>query len=322
MTDGVLLVASPGGHVDELVDFATRIPADYGPQVWVTERTAQTQALLAGRAVEFVPGVGARQGFRAAGTLPRAFRLLRKHRPRYVLSTGAALSVPFLVAARVLGIETHYIDSATRLTNPSVTGRIAQRLPGVRLRHQGTQWSSTKWQAISGVFDGYAADDALASVPESQTSQEQPVHVVVTLGSERFSFARAVEGIASSLAADTVVLWQVGHTPVPADLIGSIHQWVPSDELSRAVSEADVVITHAGVGSILNALRAGVAPVVIPRRATFQEHVDDHQVELALELHERGIVVMAEPTDVGSAIALTKRKRVTRVATTDLPSPL
>jgi len=44
----------------------------------------------------------------------------------------------------------------------------------------------------------------------------------------------------------------------------------------------------------MHAVRAGKVPVIMPRRAHFGEHVDDHQLEFARELEAAGKVVMCE----------------------------
>jgi UDP-N-acetylglucosamine transferase subunit ALG13 len=60
---------------------------------------------------------------------------------------------------------------------------------------------------------------------------------------------------------------------------------------------------HAGAGSIMHAVEAGKVPVVMPRRAAFGEHVNDHQVEFAQALAEAGKVVMANtPDDLARAV--------------------
>ncbi|WP_162802278.1 glycosyltransferase [Ornithinimicrobium murale] len=117
--------------------------------------------------------------------------------------------------------------------------------------------------------------------------------MLVTLGSERFPFSRAVRVVARSLPPDAEVVWQLGHTQAPSDLPGTVHQWLPFDDMRSAAENADVVITHCGVGSTLMALRAGKCPVVFPRRSKFSEHVDDHQEELAGALAASGLAIVA-----------------------------
>lgn len=294
-----LLVASPGGHVDELYDFVPRL-AEVGPdRVWVTARTPQTRSILDHEVTEWVPPVASREWGRALATLPRAIALVQRHRPDLMVSTGAALATPFLVAARMLGVETHYIESATRMDGPSLTGRIMKRLPGTRLHHQGFREPAPGWTHVGSVFDAYLPG----------RSADRPIRrVVATLGTERYPFVRALAMIREAIPATAELLFQTGHTPVD-DRDASYRQWVPYDELTRAVAQADVYISHAGVGSVLSGLRAGKHPLVIPRRADLGEHVDDHQLELARILHERGLVTVApREGDLGALLEETARR--------------
>jgi len=53
-----------------------------------------------------------------------AFRLLWKEKPDIVLSTGAGPAVPFAVVGRVLfGMRVIFVETITRINNPSLTGR-------------------------------------------------------------------------------------------------------------------------------------------------------------------------------------------------------
>lgn len=303
MTGKVVLVASPGGHVDEAFEIAGRF-ATRVDRFWITARTPQTEVLLAREQVTWVPEVKSREGLRAAQSLSRAFRIMRESRPRLVVSTGAALTVPYMLAASALRLSVTYVESATRLTGPSQTGRIIERVPGVRLYHQGSGWRRGRWQEFGSIFDCYV----------SQPADSRSVHrVLVTVGSERFSFPRALKAAQSALP-DVRLAWQIGNTPVcDAELSGEVRKWWPADELSAEILASDVVITHAGVGTILTVLRSGQCPVVIPRMKQLGEHVDDHQNELAAFLAERELAVVVRPgDDLANAVAAASARRVTR----------
>ncbi len=82
------------------------------------------------------------------------------------------------------------------------------------------------------------------------------------------------------------------------------------DEMVAHVDRARVVVTHAGVGSILLALSRGHVPVVAPRLHRYGEAVDDHQVPLAHRLAERGLVTVVEDLDGGLAAAVAGERRV------------
>jgi UDP-N-acetylglucosamine--N-acetylmuramyl-(pentapeptide) pyrophosphoryl-undecaprenol N-acetylglucosamine transferase len=67
-------------------------------------------------------------------------------------------------------------------------------------------------------------------------------------------------------------------------------EFMPFGEMVATMAKVDNVVCHAGVGTIMTALQAGHTPVVVPRRAHHGEHVDDHQLDIANRLAERGLI--------------------------------
>jgi beta-1,4-N-acetylglucosaminyltransferase len=57
-----------------------------------------------------------------------AWRILRKERPKLILSTGAGPIVPFSLVGKLLGIPTLFIETFTRVMKPSLTGKIMYHL--------------------------------------------------------------------------------------------------------------------------------------------------------------------------------------------------
>lgn len=64
------------------------------------------------------------------------------------------------------------------------------------------------------------------------------------------------------------------------------------DAMQIAMRTADIVITHGGPASIMQALALGKVPIVVPRQAKFGEHVDDHQCRFAARIADRVLVVL------------------------------
>ena len=62
-----------------------------------------------------------------------------------------------------------------------------------------------------------------------------------------------------------------------------------------------MVVTHAGVGTVMQLLEWGVHPVVLVRSAGRGEHVDDHQSQIAAVLSEHGLATVADPRDLVAA---------------------
>lgn len=125
--------------------------------------------------------------------------------------------------------------------------------------------------------------------------------ILVTTGTNAPAFDRLLEAVALLEGTEDIV---VQHGPSTIRPTGATCvDYVSFDRFVELVRDARVVVTHAGVGSILVSLMNGRRPVVVPRRAHLGEHVDDHQIELARRLGEIGLVTLVEePDDLARAI--------------------
>jgi UDP-N-acetylglucosamine transferase subunit ALG13 len=65
-------------------------------------------------------------------------------------------------------------------------------------------------------------------------------------------------------------------------------------EFEKLIRESDLIIAHAGVGTIFHALRSGKVPIVVPRRRHYGEIIDDHQVTLSRALSRTQRVIVVE----------------------------
>ena len=123
----------------------------------------------------------------------------------------------------------------------------------------------------------------------------------VTLRTHQQPFHRLVRGLAALPAEELVV--QHGAAAPPPGVRRAV-PFMPFPEVLDTLRRADVVVTHAGVGSILCATNAGHVPIVVPRLKRHGEHVDDHQVELIDELGRLGKVhVVWEVGELPQAVA-------------------
>ena len=64
--------------------------------------------------------------------------------------------------------------------------------------------------------------------------------------------------------------------------------FVPMDEAMQYIQKSDLVISHAGIGTIILCKEKGIPLILFPRRKKYGEHGTDHQVEIAQVLEERG----------------------------------
>jgi UDP-N-acetylglucosamine--N-acetylmuramyl-(pentapeptide) pyrophosphoryl-undecaprenol N-acetylglucosamine transferase len=126
--------------------------------------------------------------------------------------------------------------------------------------------------------------------------------ILVAVGASQFPFDRLLRAVEDLPRTEPII---VQHGPSEIRPAGSSCQaFVPLETLARLVREARVVVTHAGVGSILLALANGKKPYVVPRLRAFGETVDDHQVESARRFAGAGVVTLVEqPGLLAAAIA-------------------
>ena len=117
----LLLVADPGGHLFELAglrDVWSRFS-----RAWVTVRASDVDTLLVDERVIFARGPTRRSLMNLVRNSLLAVGIVRRLRPAVVMTTGAALSVPFAWAGRLFGARVVYIECSGRV-GISVTGRL------------------------------------------------------------------------------------------------------------------------------------------------------------------------------------------------------
>lgn len=287
----LLLLASTGGHLAQLVRMADSQGAS-DDSLWVTFESPQSRSLLASRNVLWVDYVAPRD-FKA---LARAYAGLREKvdpdRVDGVISTGAGLALAGFAWARKHRLPSAYIESVSRTGGPSLTGRIVS---GMRLASTFTQhesWAGGRWALVPSVMREFER------VSTSAPREDRPLRILVTLGTIRpYRFDSLVEKVSSVLHDADVVTWQLGET-TRTDVVGRSHTLMSADDFLAEARAADVVITHSGVGTILQLLDNGISPVVVPRRRARGEHVDDHQMQIFTLLSEANVSVPTEVADL------------------------
>ena len=116
--------------------------------------------------------------------------------------------------------------------------------------------------------------------------------ILVAVGTQ-FPFDRLVETVDRWAATSgTDVVGQIGPSAyIPAHI--KAQTFFPPKEFESLLKDADVVIAHCGMGSILSALSLGKPIIVMPRSASRGEHRNDHQFATAQRFSSRPGVTIA-----------------------------
>lgn len=118
----ILFAASSGGHLAQLVSLRPWWSAH--ERLWVTFDTEDASAGLAGEEVVHAFHPTTRHLGNLARNTALATSVVRRWRPDVVVSTGAAVAVPFFVMAKAIGARTCYIEVFDRLDSRTLTGRL------------------------------------------------------------------------------------------------------------------------------------------------------------------------------------------------------
>ncbi|MDQ0240165.1 glycosyltransferase [Arthrobacter bambusae] len=286
----VMLIAGSGGHLTQLKILADRIP-DARDRIWVTDRTPQSESLLRDERVVFLPHQAPRS---IIGLVKNAWILSQGFEPTVsrMYSTGAGIALSGVLVAYLRRVKFTYIESATRVSSLSLSGKVINWLPFVERFVQHDQIAKGRWKNVGSVFDGF-----LPTARFDQSSTET-LSVFVTVGAnQHIGFDRLIRDLHSLIPPSWSAYWQYGPTNIDGlDLNGK--PTLSAVEMARQLESADVVVSHAGTGSILSALMAGKIPIVVPRTASTGEHVDQHQEDLAGFASEKGLAIVRDSSQI------------------------
>jgi len=136
--------------------------------------------------------------------------------------------------------------------------------------------------------------------------------IFLTVGSE-LPFDRLVK-VADEWSArhpENRVFGQI-NDPGPTGYRPSHFEWctfLTPEDYTTHFDRADMIISHAGMGSIINALSMAKPILVMPRLAQYREHRNDHQLATATKFRNRAGVFVAPDESTFPAVldkALTK----------------
>lgn len=117
--------------------------------------------------------------------------------------------------------------------------------------------------------------------------------ILVLLGTQNNSFHRLLEKMDELIekkVIDEKVLVQSGYTNYESKNM-RVFDLIPQEELEKYQEQADLIITHGGVGSIINSIKKEKKVIAVPRLHKYQEHVNDHQKQIVEAFDRKGYII-------------------------------
>ena len=113
--------------------------------------------------------------------------------------------------------------------------------------------------------------------------------IFVTLGSQDKQFKRLVKKV-NQLVKDGIikekVVVQAGCTKFRTDKLKML-DYLSIEDFQKYVQQSNVIITHGGVGSILDALKNQKKVIAVPRSPKYDEIANDHQEQIIEKFAEQ-----------------------------------
>lgn len=117
--------------------------------------------------------------------------------------------------------------------------------------------------------------------------------IFVTLGTQDKQFVRLIEAV-NKVNTDELIIAQVGSTNCSKLKLRNnikIYDYLSDEQFDKYMKEARIVITHAGVGTIINGLKNNKKMIVAARLKKYKEHVNDHQLQILDNFSKEGYII-------------------------------
>lgn len=123
--------------------------------------------------------------------------------------------------------------------------------------------------------------------------------IFVTVGTQDKEFRRIFDMVEEQIKLGNIneeVVAQIGCTKFESKNIKT-YKFMEKEEYNKFMKNARIVITHAGVGSLIEGLNLNKKMIVIPRLKEYGEHVNDHQLQILETFENRGHILAVRNTE-------------------------
>lgn len=117
--------------------------------------------------------------------------------------------------------------------------------------------------------------------------------IYITLGTQGTDFSRCLKMVENLIVEENIkdkIIAQVGNTLYRPQNV-KCFDYVTETDYQKFISEANVIITHAGSGALFSCIKKGKKAIAVARLSCYGEMIDDHQTELVRKLADEGYIL-------------------------------
>lgn len=115
------------------------------------------------------------------------------------------------------------------------------------------------------------------------------LRIFVTVGTQDKPFYRLLEAIEKSGVKEEIAI-QSGYNDFLSENYLSKDYW-KDEEFKEKLVSADILVSHGGIGTIMQGLRLGKTVIVMPRLEKYGEHQNDHQLQITHSFAKEGYLI-------------------------------
>lgn len=136
--------------------------------------------------------------------------------------------------------------------------------------------------------------------------------IFVILGTQKHQFDRLLKQIDVLVEKNVIrdeVFAQIGNSSYTPVNYG-FKRFLSKLEFDEIIKKSSLVLTHAGTGSIMTALKYEKIVIAVPRLSKYNEHVDDHQIQIIDQLGDMGVIIPCRELEKLEEVYLNSQKDV------------
>lgn len=117
--------------------------------------------------------------------------------------------------------------------------------------------------------------------------------ILITLGTQDKQFTRLLDMVQEQINKGNIqdkIIVQAGYTKYESKDM-EIFDLIDRDKFTDLISKCDLLITHGGVGSIITGLQHDKKIIVAPRLAKYNEHMNNHQLQIVNNFSIKGYIL-------------------------------
>ncbi|MCG2827371.1 MAG: hypothetical protein L6265_12345 [Thermoplasmatales archaeon] len=213
----------------------------------------------------------------------QSLKILLKEKPDVIITTGAGSALSLCYLGKFFRKKIIFIESFSRVTTPSLFGRLVAPISDLVI---------VQWEPLLKYYKKAVCGGSIFNFPLVGKEKKEN-YILLTIGTVHFSFDRLLKEVDRLIDIGAIhkkVIAQIGNsTYKPKNY--EYFDFCSSEKIPELMMNASIVITHGGIGSIVNSLMLGKPTIVVPRYKKFHEHINDHQLDITHELEKEDAII-------------------------------